>query len=329
MPTPQFMPLTIYQNATLLKFTELLSYAVIFLVLINTVQRKSQFKRIIWVIIFTALAVAILEIANNFGFPFVNRNHFAGNMELAVPLVIGYILSGLEKPQKIIFAFIAVILTVSLFLSLSRAGTLCFLGSIIFMISAFRLRRSLRGKVTLIYALIIISFILLLVMGIDPFLERFGVIFKEDIFGRESRLHIWRDTLKIIRDFPVLGTGLGTFRNIYPMYKTLAVQARVFYAHSDFLQLISEVGFIGLGLAAWFLITFFKEVYFAWISRHNPFAKGIVLGGLTGALAILLHSFFDFSLQIPANALFFTVTSAMVYKCIFIKFKEDEPVQVP
>lgn len=326
MLKPQFVSLTIYQNQTIIKFIELLSYAVIFFVLINTIERKSQFKRILWVMMFGGLLVAILEIANNFKFPFVNRNHFAGNMELVIPLAIGYILSGLEKPQKILFAFLAIILILSLFLSLSRAGILCFLGSMIFMILAFRLRRSLRGKVTFIYTLIIISFILLLVLGIDPLLERFGVLFKEELFSRESRLHLWGDTLKIVCNFPLLGTGLGTFRNIYPFYKTLTVQAEVFYAHSDFLQLISEVGLVGLAVAVWFLIVFFKGVYLAWLSRHNPFAKGIVLGGLTGILAILLHSFFDFNLQIPANTLLFSIITALIYKCMLVKFDGNENI---
>jgi O-antigen ligase len=133
----------------------------------------------------------------------------------------------------------------------------------------------------------------------------------------------------MIKDFVLFGTGLGTFRYIYPVYRTLTVQAPIFYAHSDFLQLISETGLLGLGLAFWLLFLFYKEVFSAWLTRHDPFVKGITIAGLSAMLAILLHSFFDFGLQIPANALFFTVTSAMVYKCIFIKFKEDEPVQVP
>jgi O-antigen ligase len=248
-------------------------------------------------------------------------------MELVIPLLIGYILSGLEKPKKIIFAFIAIILTASLFLSLSRVGILCFLGSIIFMLTLLRLRKVLKSKAKFIYLLVAISFILLLVMGIDPLLDRFRILFRGDIFGRENRPDIWRNTLQIIRDFPLSGVGLGTFRNIYPLYKTLTVQVPVFYAHSDFLQLISETGLIGAGLAVWFLVIFFRDIYLVWLARHNPFVKGIALGGLAGILAILLHSFFDFNLQIPANAFLLTVIIALTYKSVSLKFNEDEPIR--
>lgn len=324
MLKPQFIPLSIYQNQTILKFIELLSYAAIFFVLINTIERKSQFRRILTVIIFTGLLTAILEIANNFKFPFVNRNHFAGNMEMVIPLCIGYALSVMEKPQKIIFSMTAVIMVTALFLSLSRAGALCFLSSMIFMILMLRLGKGLKNKVTFVYMLIIVSFLLLPVMGIGPLLERFGILFKEEALSPDSRLQIWREVLRIIRDFSLFGTGFGTFRNIFPVYKALPIQVPVLYAHSDFLQLVSEIGLAGLAAAAWFLTAFFKSVYPAWLGRHNPFAKGIVLGGLTGILAILLHSFFDFNLQIPANALLFSVVIALTYKCASVRFNEYE-----
>lgn len=315
----QYIPLSISQSQTLLKFIELLSYAVIFFVLVQTLENRGQFKRLIAVITFTGLITAVLEMANNFRFPFVNRNHFAGNMEMVIPLAIGYILSGAERTQKVIFGFAALIMVTALFLSLSRAGSLCFLSSIVFMALMLRLRRGLRGRLSFVYILIAGSFLLILAMGIEPLLERFGALFKHEIFSRESRFQIWTDTLKIARDFPIFGTGLGTFRNIYPVYKTLPEQARVLYAHSDFLQLISETGIAGLFLAAWFLFLFSREVSLAWLKRHDPFVKGIALGGLSAILAVLLHGFFDFNLQIPANALMFTVIMAVTYKCIALQ----------
>ena len=140
----------------------------------------------------------------------------------------------------------------------------------------------------------------------------------------ETRWFIWKDTLKIISDFPFFGSGLGTFRNIYPMYKSVASQAVFSQAHSDVLQLVSETGFFGSGIAFLFLCLFFKDIFPVWFSRHHPFFKGIALGGICAIISILAHSFFDFNLQIPANALLFTVVMAVTYKCVFLKDRAHE-----
>ncbi|MCM8795810.1 MAG: O-antigen ligase family protein [Candidatus Omnitrophica bacterium] len=316
--------LSIYRNQTIIKFLELLSYVSLFFILINNLESKKKFTRLIVVIISMGLLVAIIEIARQFKFPFVNKNHFAGYMELIIPLAIGYLLTDPIRPKKIILGFMTIVMFTALFLSLSRAGTLCFIGSLIFMGCAFRLRKTLRHKIKVIYILVIICFLFLMIMGIEPVLARFATLYKKEIFDTEGRWILWKDTLRIIADFPLFGTGLGTFRNIYPMYKTLMVQATVSYSHSDFLQLVSETGIIGLGLVVWFLVLFFKDIFLNWMNRHHPFVKGIVLGGITSIIAILLHSFFDFNLQIPSNAFLFTIIMALTYKCIFIKFSENE-----
>ena len=321
-----FFSLSIYRNQTITKLIELLSYAGLFFVLINNLQSRRQFNRIILVIIFTGLLVAILEMTRGFNFPFINKNHFAGYMEMIIPLTIGYLLTDLIKPKKIIFTFIVVIMISALFLCLSRAGTLCFLGSVIFMVCALRLRRGLKRKATIIYILIIISILFLIIMGVEPALERFSTLFKKEIVSAGGRWDIWKDTFKMIIDFPLFGTGLGTFGNIYPAYKTVAAQAIFSYAHSDFLELISETGIVGLGLIVWFLSLFFRGIFLNWLNRHHPFVKGIALGGLTGLLGILLYSFFDFNLHIPANALLFTIIMALTYKCVFVEFNDNENI---
>lgn len=315
--------LSVYRNQTLGKLIELLSYAAAFFVLVNNINSQKQVKRILLIVISMGLVVSILEVANKFKFPFVNRNHFAGYVVMIIPLAIGFLLTEIARPKKIILGFSAAIMLTALFLSLSRAGILCLLGALIFMFFLLKLRRTLRAKTGAIYILLVIAFILILVMGIEPVLERFSGLFLKEQFSAEGRWIIWKDTLKIISDFPLFGVGIGAFRNIYPMYKTLPAQAIVNYAHSDFLQLTSEGGMAGLVVAIWFLILFFKDIFSNWFMRHHPFTKGVTLGGMTGLLAILLHSFFDFNLQIPANALLFTVVMALTYKSVITNFGED------
>lgn len=311
--------LTIYKEPTVAKLFELLSYISVFFVVLNTFNSKKQFKRLILVIITMGFLVSTIGMAKGFVYPFINKNHFAGYMEMTSFLAIGYLLTDLDKQKKIIFSFMAVVMILGLFLSLSRAGLLCFLFSLGLMFYLLRLRKAIRKKSWLILGIIIFTLLFMLLAGIEPFLERVSTLFQKEAVNVEGRWLIWKDTLKIIRDFPAFGTGLGTFRNIYPMYKTIIAQVAIPQAHSDFLQLISEMGFLGLGLVVWFFYLFFKDIFTAWLSRHHHFTKGIVLGGLCAVISILLHSFFDFNLQIPANALLFTIIMTLIYKCKFIE----------
>lgn len=321
--------LTIYKEPTLSKLFELLSYVSVFFVLLNTLETKKQFKRLILVIISMGFLVSIIGMAKGFTYPFINRNHFAGYMELVFFITAGYSLTEMTKYKRVLFSFIAMIMLVAIFLSLSRAGSLSFLGALIFMFTLLKLRKSMRKKSTFILTIVIIGVIFLGVLGGGPVLKRFSSLFDKGIISSETRWAIDRDVLNIIVDFPAFGTGLGTFRNIYPMYNTLQLQDKVNYAHNDFLQLISEVGFLGLGLALWFLYLFFRNIFIAWLSQHHPFAKGIVLGGACAIFSLLLHSFFDFNLQIPANAFLFTVAMAIIYKCSVIARSENTVIASP
>jgi O-antigen ligase len=79
------------------------------------------------------------------------------------------------------------------------------------------------------------------------------------------------------------------------------------HAHNDFLEYLSELGLVGFGLlfggiAAMTLVTFP-----VWRTRRNPEVKGLGLGGIVAIVGILIHSFTDFNLQIPANLVLFSV----------------------
>jgi len=326
LPKAQYC-LTVCKASTVHKLFELLSYLSVFFVLLNILETKKQLEHLILLIIAMGFLVSIIGMANNFTYPFINKNHFAGYMEMTSFLAVGYLLTGLDKRKRIIFSFVAIVMILGLFLSLSRGGLLCFLFSLGIMFYLLRLRKAIRRKSLLIAGIIAFTFLFMIIVGAEPFLERVSTIFKKETVSADARWNIWKDTLRIIPDFPLFGAGFGTFRNIYPMYKTFIVQASVLQAHNDFLQLISETGFLGLALAFWFLYSFFKNVFVAWQSQHHPFIKGIVLGGGCGVLSLLLHSFFDFNLQIPANALLLVVLMAVVWKSANIK-KEGQDVNI-
>jgi O-antigen ligase len=68
---------------------------------------------------------------------------------------------------------------------------------------------------------------------------------------------MWADTINVVKDFPVTGTGFGTFQSIFPKYRTHEWGGKILlYAHCDYLQLVSETGIIGI----FFIVVFW--VYF-------------------------------------------------------------------
>jgi O-antigen ligase len=115
------------------------------------------------------------------------------------------------------------------------------------------------------------------------------------------------------KDFTRFGSGFNTFEEVYPMYKTLPVQAVFQYAHNDYLQLLAEGGIVPFGLAMWFLIAWYRKVGVRWMERHDPFAVYMTLGGMTAVFAILIHSLTDFNLHIPANALTMVTVFGMTF----------------
>lgn len=121
----------------------------------------------------------------------------------------------------------------------------------------------------------------------------------------ERRPLIWRDTRELIGDYPLLGTGLGTYAWSSLHYQSDWFDRRYEHAHNDYLEFAAEVGipataFLFGGL--WLLV-------FRLAGRASVLARTqdrILATGCAGSLAsILTHEIADFNLQIPANAFLF------------------------
>ena len=128
-----------------------------------------------------------------------------------------------------------------------------------------------------------------------------------------GRQMIWRDTLAMIREHPVLGVGVGAYQTVFPMYGHSDGSTIVEFAHNDYLQALADGGIIAGALAVCFIIGVFRAFARGTRSR-DPFNAALALGAGAGVFAILVHSLFDFNLQLPSNALLFLVLAAIVVK---------------
>jgi O-antigen ligase len=148
-------------------------------------------------------------------------------------------------------------------------------------------------------------------IGLDAVISRFFAASE----GLRNRWEFWANTFQIIKDFPLLGSGLGTFTQVFPAYRSFHIEGVVTHAENDFLQLASEVGLIGTGLlTVAFLFLFYKAFSgIRKLSSEDP-RRYIGIGGLVGIIALLIHSMVERNIQVPANAFLFLVILALVLK---------------
>src|SRR6185369_15661983 len=125
-----------------------------------------------------------------------------------------------------------------------------------------------------------------------------------------SRGWVWRDTLAMIRANPIAGVGLGAYGTAFALYTASDGSLRVPQAHNDFLQIVADCGIIGGMLALWFIVQFGRAIADG-IKARDPLMAGMTLGCGASGFALLVHSIFDFNLQVPSNGLLFLLLAAV------------------
>src|SRR5262249_45531338 len=115
---------------------------------------------------------------------------------------------------------------------------------------------------------------------------------------QEDRLGMWTRTLPLVKDFPVWGTGLGTFPYVAPLGRGPAADATLFYqhAHNEYLQALVEGGLARLALSVAAVALVFGLGGRAFRHYQDRPAAGLVLGALFGLATVVVHSFVDFGL---------------------------------
>jgi O-antigen ligase len=151
-------------------------------------------------------------------------------------------------------------------------------------------------------------------IGLGPVLARFEILGEPGYLQIEGRIGIWKDTLRLIRDFPLLGSGLGTFELLYRGYQTAVVSSNVDHAHNDYLEFASDTGVIGAALLFLPILYLLARMVISFLDDPRSYRRAVTLGCIGSTTAILLHSVTDFNLQIPANALVFAVVLGIGYR---------------
>lgn len=269
-----------------------------------------------------------LEQSTAFG-PFINRHHFAGYMELTIALPLGLVFAGaVDREKMLLYLFVAGLMGIALVMTTSRGGIISLVAEIVFLVIVPALWRSRKEKrreekhhvktsrlkrigirIGLTAVLLFSLFLGVLSLGGEFSIYRFIDTVNTDD-PTTGRAHFWSVTLDIIQANPYLGTGLGAFGVVYTKYDTRNGLFRLEQAHNDYLQVLSDAGIVGGALALIFVaLLFYKGLQRA--RSGDDFRRGVAFAGLGGCFAVLVHSFFDFTLHTTANALLFLVLAAL------------------
>lgn len=244
---------------------------------------------------------------------FINRNHFAGLLNMAIGLAVGVLYTGFSlrrtrrRSETYAWTWLVILacamLGLAMALSLSRAGLLVLTSMLIFVFVLlwWRQRSGRRGLPARAAGILLaVTLALALAYGADALSGRFEQVTASD------RPQVYRDTLRLIGDHPWLGVGPGMYRWHFRPYQTTRVDMLYTHTHNDYLQAAAEWG-VPLALLAWGFVAWrFYRAIRMFLETRDPWRAGIGLGCAAAILTILLHSLVDFNLQIPANLLVFT-----------------------
>jgi O-antigen ligase len=237
--------------------------------------------------------------------PYVNRNHFAGFVELILPLsLVPLVLGRVRRERWPVVGLFAVVLIGALFLSVSRGGIVSFGVELAVLALVMIKRRTERKQLFAGAAVLLLALLMVSWLGVGQLLQRFSSFQSlEATAGKRASMR--RDTWQIFLHHPVAGTGLGTLQIVYPPYESLYDGKIVNHTHNDYLEALAETGILGGLCCAWFLGVLFGESLRRLRQLNNSFAGALQLSGLVACVGFLVHGLVDFNLHIPSNALLF------------------------
>jgi len=239
---------------------------------------------------------------------FVNHNHFAALLEVVLPLGVALALSAPLKPrQRFVVVVSCVMMAAGLVMSCSRGAWLSLtLTTVAGLAWAGFIRRKTLWSSRRITALslVAVAAVLGLAMAYPALRERLvSVLDASNDPSYRMRQLIWQGSWELAKVHPVIGHGLGSFGFEFPRYRPVGLYLLANAAHNDYLQLVTDLGLVGLGLAAWMALLILGRIVRLIRLSFTAWKRALGIGGLIGLSSVAVHSVVDFPWQIPGVAL--------------------------
>jgi O-antigen ligase len=339
--------LSIDPEASYVSLLKSLCYAGIFFLVLALAARRSRVLLLARVLVYAAVIETVYGVTLHLGNvteeyfgtllshtdsasgPYANRNHFAGYLEMSLALGIGLLIAGLSDRKadtwrrffrltlewilspKMVLRLALCVLVIGLTTTHSRMGNTAFFSSLLVAgaLGIALSRHATRNTVLLLASLIAIDlFIVGSWFGVEKLAQRLQDTTMQEVQEREEPAAY---AVQLVRDYAPFGSGPGTFYVAFPRYRPATVPNFYTQAHNDYVQIASESGLAGLAAIGVFVVAALGAALAAQWRRRDPLMRGMSFACIMGVTAILIHSWVDFNLQIPANAVLFMVLLAL------------------
>lgn len=240
--------------------------------------------------------------------PFLNPNHEGGFLLITSLVTLGLAIEKEEIEKKFFFIFISGLIGCGIFLTFSKGAISCYIGGIalFFILYQFKLKEEFNlGKKILVGFSFIISLVSAVYLIWNSIIERYS---KDEVV---TKLVLWKNSLKILKDFSVLGIGRGAFETVFPYY--WRIESHTFTHPESFLiQYLTEYGILIGG------IIIVCIVYILYKFLREKELRGREIGVLSAVVAIFVHNLVDFNLEL-SGILFIVVSLIAILNIRSIK----------
>jgi len=350
-----------YAHPVRMSIIRLTVYGLFFFGLIQVLNSKKRIDLAIWLILITGCFEALYGLIQTYSGSehiwwfkklayrgdvcgtYINRNHFAGFMEMGVLVAAAFTaalaprkketevisrkkrslssrmskaLSAEEEfTKRILIVFSGVVLGIGLIFSASRGGMIATAGSMLLMglLYVFRKRYRRNGFILLFLFLLIAAYAIKI--GVEYPMGRFKSFYS----SLEARTRYAQKTIDMFDDYKIAGVGVGNFKYAFPKYQ--APEDRVFirFAHNDWAQYLAEAGIVGLCLLLFGISYYVFRTMKLWMKRKDPYAVCLGVLPMVVLADMAVHSYSDFNLHIPANFMILVAIMAIGYAALHLE----------
>lgn len=243
------------------------------------------------------------------------RHHVAPTWQARLKAVIEFVLS-----PKMRLRLLLVVMVIALVLTRSRMGNTAFFVAmlVVGLAGVLLARKTAPQTIALIVSLIVIDVLVVGTgVGLEKVVERIQDTELTDAAGGkaesiQARTEAARTAIALVQDYPLVGSGGGSFYNVFLGYRTPQYgHTFVDHTHNDFVEIACDFGLLGLGVLGALVALTLVRVLRVMGKRRSVLPWGIAFGVAMAIIGLLLHSTVDFNLQIPANALTIVVILCM------------------
>jgi O-antigen ligase len=320
-----------------LEFLRICVYAVLFLAVLNNVQRQESIQIIIWalVILATCLSLyALVQFATKSAYvwhfqkpanytyrgsgTFINPNHLAGFLEIALPVALAMVVLGrIGHVAKILLGYACAVMLVGIGVSLSRGGWIATTLTLLCFFIALVVHSRSRW-IIILSMLLVFGASAAYIGGSLEFQNRFKKTFITGKVG-DARFDYWKPAVQMWKEHPWIGIGPAHYEIRFPQFRPREVQMHPQYAHNDYLNTLADWGIIGAVIVLSFILLLYLGALKAakFVRRKTNLGDGksdrlaLIFGCSFGVLGLLFHSVTDFNMQIPGNAIALLIVVAL------------------